>query len=281
MNAEDTLMSLAPQDDVQLNLYEAKLLKDCENRIEVCEKKIEAGIKAIYELGEALLTIRDAKLYRQTHETFRDYCREKWNYGKSHAYRLIDFSQTYAILKDAAVVPLTERQIRPLQKLPLDKQRLAWDVAVTLSQDGRVTTRQLKAAVNQFLGEGPSGRRRQFGEPIDFEGLRHAPINEQGVVFLFGLRSRSLGFTVESVQSGFPDCSAKRLVDAKRNRWEQVEIEFEYKSRSFLEHVHDYKSCDLLVCWIHNWPDCPVPVLELREEVRRLAKVNTPDKSLP
>ena len=29
----------------------------------------------------------------------------------------------------------------------------------------------------------------QFGKPLDFRGLRRAPINEQGVVYLFGIIS--------------------------------------------------------------------------------------------
>jgi hypothetical protein len=33
-----------------------------------------------------------------------------------------------------------------------------------------------------------------YGEPFDFRGLRHSPINEQGVVYLFGMVSRELGF---------------------------------------------------------------------------------------
>lgn len=36
----------------------------------------------------------------------------------------------------------------------------------------------------------------QYGPPIEFRGLRHAPINEQGVVFLFGMVSREIGFLV-------------------------------------------------------------------------------------
>jgi len=36
---------------------------------------------------------------------------------------------------------------------------------------------------------------------------------------LFGLMSRTLDFDVEAVHSAFPDCSAKRLIDRKRNRW--------------------------------------------------------------
>jgi len=31
----------------------------------------------------------DKKLYRSEHDTFEAYCREKWQYAKSHVYRLI------------------------------------------------------------------------------------------------------------------------------------------------------------------------------------------------
>jgi hypothetical protein len=44
-----------------------------------------------------------------------------------------------------------------------------------------------------------------FGPPINFRGLRHAPINEQGVVFLFGMVSDELGFIVEAINAAFPD----------------------------------------------------------------------------
>lgn len=104
----------------------------------------------------------------------------------------------------------------------------------------------------------------EFGRPIDFRGLRHAPINEQGVVFLFGMLAYELGFIVEAVHAAFPDCEAKRLVDGKRDRWQRVRIEFEYQSRSFRDHGHDPTGCDVIVCWEHNWPECPVEVVELR-----------------
>lgn len=54
--------------------------------------------------------------------------------------------------------------------------------------------------------------RATYGNPIDFRGLRHEPANEDGVVFLFGMVARELGFLVEAVQAGFPDCEAKRQV---------------------------------------------------------------------
>ena len=43
-----------------------------------------------------------------------------------------------------------------------------------------------------------------FGDFINFRGLQHAPVNEQGVVFLFGMVCRELGYVVESVRAASP-----------------------------------------------------------------------------
>jgi hypothetical protein len=110
----------------------------------------------------------------------------------------------------------------------------------------------------------------EFGAPLSFRGLTHAPINEQGVVYLFGMVSYELGFIVEAIQSAFPDCEAKRCIDSKRNRWQRVRIEFEYQSSNFQDHGHDPTGCDLIVCWEHNWKDCPLQVLELRRIIDQL-----------
>lgn len=110
----------------------------------------------------------------------------------------------------------------------------------------------------------------QYGEPMDFRGLRHAPINEQGVVYLFGMVSKELGFIIESVRTAFPDCEGKRCVDEKRQLWEQVYIEFEFKSSNFREHGHDPDSCDVIVCWLHDWDDCPLEVVELKSAIQYL-----------
>ncbi|MEW6356612.1 MAG: hypothetical protein AB1696_09815 [Planctomycetota bacterium] len=110
----------------------------------------------------------------------------------------------------------------------------------------------------------------EFGAPISFRGLTHAPINEQGVVYLFGMVSYELGFIVEAIQPSFPDCEAKRCVDSKRNRWQRVRIEFEYESSNFRQHGHDPQQCDLIVCWEHDWQDCPIEVLELRTVINDL-----------
>ena len=106
-----------------------------------------------------------------------------------------------------------------------------------------------------------------LGERLDFRGLLHAPVNELGVVYLFGMLSEELGFVVESVQAGFPDCEAKRRLP--KNHWQRVRIEFEFKSANFLTHGHDLSKCDLIVCWEDDWRDCPIDVVSLKEFIEK------------
>ena len=117
----------------------------------------------------------------------------------------------------------------------------------------------------------PLKDRAMYGNPIDFGGLRHEPVNEQGVVFLFGMLAKELGYMVEALQKGFPDCEAKRQIAP--GRWQRVNIEFEFESKNFRDHGHPVSGCDVIVCWRHNWDECPkhIEILELSSVIKSLA----------
>jgi hypothetical protein len=102
-----------------------------------------------------------------------------------------------------------------------------------------------------------------MGEPFDRRPMTNAPVNELGVMVLFGMLAAGLGLQVESVQGKFPDCVAKRMVAP--GKWQYLRIEFEYESKNFKLHGHDPKGCDVIVCWRHNWKECPaeIEVVEL------------------
>jgi hypothetical protein len=108
-----------------------------------------------------------------------------------------------------------------------------------------------------------------YGALMNPSPLAHGPTNELGVLFLFGTVAAQLGFVVTWIRSEFPDCEAMILVGPEK--WQRIRIEFEYESRNFLKHMHDAKGCDLIVCWKHNWPECPVEVLELSKVIGDLA----------
>src|ERR1051325_5687920 len=98
--------------------------------------------------------------------------------------------------------------------------------------------------------------------PSPYATLAYAPLNELGVIFLFGAMAWQLGFVVHKLQADFPDCEAMRRVS--EDRCQLVKIEFERHSRNFLKHGHGVKGCDWIVYWRHSWTKCP---REVREEV--------------
>jgi predicted transport protein len=108
------------------------------------------------------------------------------------------------------------------------------------------------------------------GSLINFRGMVYSPINEQGVVLLFGKILKDLNMYVEEIKTGYPDCVARRRTG---KGWERIYIEFEYSSSGFKSHLEDYekgKKCDLVVSWNNNWKECPLPVLELKEEIKNM-----------
>jgi hypothetical protein len=106
-----------------------------------------------------------------------------------------------------------------------------------------------------------------YGPPVTPTALTYAPTNEAGVIFLFGGMCRKLGFAVTRLQSAFPDCDAMREIEPER--WQPVKIEFEYESKNFLLHQHVISECDVIVCWRHNWPQCPLEVVELESAMKQ------------
>jgi hypothetical protein len=109
-----------------------------------------------------------------------------------------------------------------------------------------------------------------MGAPTQLPGLAHEPVNEMGVLVLFAMLSRQLGFIIDAVQAGFPDLLAR--MEVQPGRWQPVRVEVEYESRNFKRHGHDPQQCDLIVCWRHNWKNCPpnLQVLELSKIVKQL-----------
>ena len=102
-----------------------------------------------------------------------------------------------------------------------------------------------------------------YGQPMmTVSPLVYAPTNEAGVMVLFGAVAREQGFAITRVQQAFPDCEAMREFEPEHCH--PTLIEFEFESRYFLLHLHPVDGCDLIVCWKHNWPECPLEVLELK-----------------
>jgi hypothetical protein len=113
----------------------------------VAEEIIGRGLKAFWEVGSALLAVRDGRLYREKYKSFDDYCRARWSMGKSRAYQLIAASEVVSGLSTTvdAPAPSTERQTRPLSGLPAETRREVWAEASANGQPTAARVEELAA----------------------------------------------------------------------------------------------------------------------------------------
>ncbi|WP_375502585.1 hypothetical protein [uncultured Nostoc sp.] len=108
------------------------------------ERKVE---RAFFEAGKALAQLRDRRLYRSTHRTFEEYCRDRFGYTHCRVNYLIagsvvfdnivagtNCSQNEEIdktrLNPSRILPTNEGQVRPLAQLEPQQQVKVWQRAV-------------------------------------------------------------------------------------------------------------------------------------------------------
>ena len=117
------------------------------------EAVIERGIDTFVEVGQALVAIRDGRLYRAEYRTFEDYCRERWGFNSPHARRLIRAAEAFDNLRGdprGSVLPTGEKLVRPLTTLAPELQRDAWQRAVETAPDGKITAGHVQRVVDEM-----------------------------------------------------------------------------------------------------------------------------------
>ena len=119
-------------------------------KLENCEAIIEEGLQTFIDVGSALFTIRDEKLYRRDYDTFESYCLERWSIKRAHAYRLIDASKVVENLSPIGDIPKTESQCRELGKLPDEEQAEAWGEVIEICDEP--TAAKVKEVVDRRRG---------------------------------------------------------------------------------------------------------------------------------
>jgi hypothetical protein len=175
---------------------------------------------------------------------------------------------------------LKDRQLSRYGDAPYRKRFKNWNKAIETYRRWRVAREHTETAQKPLLTPPPQRikppQKREalshahndtYGPPIDFRGMRYAPTNRDGVLFLFSKVHETLGILVEHLRTGrYPDCEAKRRAP-KTKGYKRCNIEFEVNSSRFRTHVSKGEFCDLIVCWEHDWEDCPIEVLSLKDAI--------------
>jgi hypothetical protein len=121
------------------------------------EVVIDQGLPAFYAVGEALVTIRNRKLYRGDAHTFEAYCLKRFNIGRASAYRMIDAAEVKEVLSPNGdnTLPENEAQIRALKTAPPERQADIWAKAQATAPVGKVTASHITQIVQMSMPREP------------------------------------------------------------------------------------------------------------------------------
>ncbi|WP_141245826.1 hypothetical protein [Mesorhizobium sp. WSM3862] len=117
--------------------------------------------------------IRDAKLYRASHDTFEDYSKARWDIGRSRAYELIDQATVVKAITDAgvnlsAVADISKRDVRELKKdLPAAAKQIKDKI-----KKGAAPTEATAAVVAQMTAKKDQAKADKKAQQAEFDRQR-------------------------------------------------------------------------------------------------------------
>jgi uncharacterized Zn finger protein (UPF0148 family) len=244
------------------------------SRFAELEDVVARGLETFVQVGLALAEIRDSRLYRETHGTFEDYCRERWGFTDRRARQLV------ATAGIGTMVPVeNERQARELLPVLRDEDEQAvvnaWrDAKATAEAHGkRITTKVVRNAVDRRVRrlerEQAAETRQQQESLVTCAGCGRRRGSEEGWSYLW---SRN-GACVHG-ENYCPTCAteARRATDEAVNReWEERRRKAERER--YAQVLEDYVSLALDAGWTLDEELDVMAEFELpRDEARRLAR---------
>ncbi|MHC5862156.1 hypothetical protein [Nostoc sp.] len=177
-SAEDTFDPENPATaTITVTAAEVEELSETEERDRLhLERRVE---RAFFEAGKALTELRDRRLYRSTHKTFEEYCRDRFGHSRQQSNYLIAAAGIYENLttigcqnvenqnlttNGSQILPTSERQVRSMTKLEPQEQHEAWLKAVELAGGKVPTGRIVKDVVQKIMERTKVPNTYQLGE---------------------------------------------------------------------------------------------------------------------
>lgn len=199
---------------------ETELTKRELARLGTLEVSVTKGLASFFEVGAALKEIRDSRLYRESHDTFEDYCQERWGIDKTYAHRNICAAELRSeLVPIGTILPANEAQCRPLTKLSDTDRQTAWQEVIERApetEDGTklITAKLVEEVVKEYRGT---------NVPVELESSMHdelehdrlAPDSKEFRDFL-KFADGQPKMTLKDVRTGLgvSDMAARRLVFA-------------------------------------------------------------------
>lgn len=135
------------------------------------EARIAAGLTAFQEVGDALLKIKEAKLYRQTYTTWESYLQSRWGMSDSQSMRLISASQICREIAASGVTPpQIESHARELRIVPEGERAKVWQEITTEIPAEQLTAEQIADKVAERVKRKPKRARHKKPANVKLKG---------------------------------------------------------------------------------------------------------------
>lgn len=121
------------------------------------ENAIRKGLKTFIDVGNALMAIRDGRLYRVEYATFEEYCDNKWGFTDRRARQLIGAAQVAGNIGTVVPeMPTGESVLRPLVGMEPASQREVYQRAAATAPNGKVTAAHVEATRREYQAAVPT-----------------------------------------------------------------------------------------------------------------------------
>jgi len=181
--------------------------------------------RALYSAGCALRELRDRRLYRSTHFSWQEYCRERFGYGRDSADLKILAAEVVENLEDKVptnrrqILPTKLEQIRPLTKLKPEEQRQVWQEAVDAAGGKVPSGRLVKDVALRHMGIVESLKQKNTSPPefapgdvVEIKALKRSPLHPFNGMWAVIEHVGSFSYTVRiSIARDTQQCKPEEL----------------------------------------------------------------------
>lgn len=232
------------------------------------ERKVE---RAFFEAGKALAQLRDRRLYRSTHKTFEEYCKDRFSYTYRHVNYLIAGSVIVDNIKmgtnssqneqaeemgtnSSQILPTSEVQVRPLAKLEPQQQQEVWQAAVEEAKGKVPSGRIVKDVVQRIMERTKAPNPYRVGEVCQILPKDKSELRGKSGCWCIVRHVGEFSCTIEAWDGEYTvridhlkalnysdsECQQMRLIYARIRRLRENE-NLEEAARTVLKHLGEVK----------------------------------------
>lgn len=140
---------------------ETELTKSEQSELARLCKVVDEGLSSFLAVGTALVEINEGRLYRQNHETFEAFVKERWGISRQRAYQLMEAAEiksemsTSGLHQEIADEITSERQLRELSRVGTESlPDVVGRVAEKCKSEGvKPTAKVIRSVVDEAIGK--------------------------------------------------------------------------------------------------------------------------------